>query len=485
MPVFLWTDFLLYLLLAGIGLFVFFAARSKPLREPWLRVFRSRMGMASAVVLLAFAIIGILDSVHFRPLQAQAGEDGQPRYAAQIVSVLDVIAGDLAERTEQTYSAPFATRSYVQQVVTDEAGNTRQIFPRLAHGGAHLEGGSASVPLDVALRGAAGAIQGLIVWLALAALLVLLLSRRRGLPATTRALWHDQTPLRWRAALLTAAVIAALGGAIIELAGHYHVLGTDKVGQDVLLQAVKSIRTGLLIGTLTTLVMLPFALVLGVMAGYFKGWVDDVIQYLYTTLSSIPGVLLIAAAVLMLQVYMENHPELYRTTTERADLRLLFLCMILGITSWTGLCRLLRAETLKLVELDYVQAANALGVGHMRIMARHILPNVMHIVLIQIVLDFSALVLAEAVLSYIGVGVDPSTESWGNMINGARLEMSRDPVVWWPLAAAFFFMLALVLAANLFADVVRDAFDPRLRGGTGDDSHTPDEQQAQSNVGAR
>jgi peptide/nickel transport system permease protein len=102
-------------------------------------------------------------------------------------------------------------------------------------------------------------------------------------------------------------------------------------------------------------------------------------------------------------------------------------------------------------------------VRHAQIMARHIVPNVMHIVLITVVLDFSGLVLAEAVLSYVGVGVDPSMNSWGNMINGARLEMAREPPVWWSLAAAFTFMFGLVLPANLFSDAVRDAFDPRLR----------------------
>ncbi len=107
--------------------------------------------------------------------------------------------------------------------------------------------------------------------------------------------------------------------------------------------------------------------------------------------------------------------------------------------------------------------SSAFGVGPLRIMARHILPNVMHLVLITTVLDFSALVLYEAVLSYVGVGVDPSMASFGGMINLARSEMSRDPVVWWSFAAAFAFMVTLVLAANLLADGVRDAFDPRAR----------------------
>jgi peptide/nickel transport system permease protein len=263
--------------------------------------------------------------------------------------------------------------------------------------------------------------------------------------------------------LITVAVLVLLIVPALMLSPHYHILGTSKVGQDVFYQAIKSIRTGLVIGTLTTLITLPFALLLGIMAGYFRGLIDDVIQYTYTVLNSIPGVLLIAAAVLMTQVYMDTHPELFPTINERADLRLLFLCIILGITSWTGLCRLLRGETLKLREMEYIQSAHALGVSDFRILLRHVLPNVMHIVLIAVVLDFSGLVLAEAVLSYVGVGVDPSMISFGTMINSARLEMAREPMVWWSLAAAFGFMFTLVLFANLFADAVRDAFDPRAR----------------------
>ena len=133
------------------------------------------------------------------------------------------------------------------------------------------------------------------------------------------------------------------------------------------------------------------------------------------------------------------------------------------MTSWTGLCRLLRGETLKLRELDFVHAAQAFGVGPWRIMLRHVLPNVIHIVIITTVLGFSGLVLAEAVLSYVGVGVDPAMNSFGTMINSARLEMAREPIVWWSLAAAFVFMFVLVLSANLFADAVRDALDPRIR----------------------
>jgi peptide/nickel transport system permease protein len=254
--------------------------------------------------------------------------------------------------------------------------------------------------------------------------------------------------------LIAAFVIAET----VILSQSYHIFGTDKTGQDVLYLALKSVRTGLIIGTLTTLIVTPFAILCGILAGYVGGWIDDVIQYVYSTLDSIPEILLIAAAMLIFQVGLREEE-----TIVSADKRLIYLCVIMGITSWTGLCRLIRAEVLKLREVEYVQAADAFGVSRVRIMLQHLVPNVMHIVLISIVLRFSGLVLAEAVLAYVGIGVDPSMQSWGNMINQARLELARDPVVWWNLFAAFIFMLGLVLPANLFGDAVRDALDPRLR----------------------
>ena len=240
-------------------------------------------------------------------------------------------------------------------------------------------------------------------------------------------------------------------------------MGTDKVGVDVFYIALKGLRTAMLIGLLTTLLTLPVGIAMGLAAGYFRGWVDDVIQYIYTTLNSIPSVLLIAATVLMLQVALDANPEAFASSVEKADLRLFFLCAILGLTSWTGLARLIRGEVLKMREQDYILAARASGVSSVKILFSHLLPNLMHLILIAMVMDFSGLVLAEAVLSYVGVGVDPSTFSYGTMINAARLELSRDPVVWWSIVAAFVFMLLLVLSANLFADAVRDAFDPRAR----------------------
>jgi peptide/nickel transport system permease protein len=343
----------------------------------------------------------------------------------------------------------------------------RQIrdYPRLEYGGAHLNDPEIERGYDIVQTIIRASLEALAIWTLAAGLSITLLAChwhmrwREGLKAVV----GGRTELPWQVILGTAGILIGLAVVATHLSSHYHILGTDKVGQDVFYQSLKSIRTGLVIGTLTTLVMLPFAILLGIMAGYFGGRIDDGIQYLYTTLNSIPGVLLIAAAILMTQVYMATHAASFESLEARADMRLLFLCMILGVTSWTGLCRLLRGETLKLREVDYIQAAYAFGVGNLTIIVRHILPNVMHIVLIAVVLDFSSLVLAEAVLSYINIGVDPSMISWGNMINGARLEMAREPIVWWSLVAAFIFMFGLVLSANLFSDAVRDGFDPRLR----------------------
>lgn len=461
MPVVLWSDALLFLLLGVVGVFVRQVRRQDHLRAPWQRVGRSRLGMASVVILATYGVIGVLDSLHFRP--RLPAEPGQPvQYAAEVLSVFDVLAGPLREEVEQTYSAPFATHLFVKKTLTLPDGRVTRDYPRLQYGGAHLRSPDERGE-DIVGRALWGGLLGLSVAVLVWTLAVVWVSRTARLDwsqAWSR-LWREPAFSGGRSALATLTVVLVIGGILLQWAGHYHVLGTDKVGQDVLYLSLKSIRTGLLIGTLTTLIMLPLALFLGVAAGYYGGRTDDLIQYLYTTLNSIPGVLLIAAAVLVAQVYIESNPDLYDTAAARSDLRLVFLCGILGVTSWTGLARLLRGEALKLRELDYIQAARAFGVSRLRILGRHILPNVSHLVLISVVIDFSALVLAEAVLSYVGVGVDPVMASWGNMINGARMELAREPVVWWQLTAAFLFMFTLVLAANLFADSVREAFDPR------------------------
>lgn len=450
----LWSDILIWLLVAaGIG-FGFLIARNPPLLAAWRRVGASRIGMASATILLGFILIGLLDSLHYRV--QLAGEPGQKvRYGIEVLSVLDALAGPLRSRNEKTYSAPFATRLYAKETIDLPGGGTIRDYPRLKHGGKHLQDREDEWVADAGVTAFKAGALAFIGWLGLFGIVAAV--NRNGLAKADAG----NPAFAWDAVLLTLLLMLLTVVPLVWLSGQYHVFGTDKVGQDVLYQILKSVRTGLIIGLVTTLVMLPMAVLLGIVAGYFRGWVDDVIQYVYTVLNSIPGVLLIAAAVLMMQVVIDTHPQWFSTAAERADLRLLALCFILGITSWTGLCRLLRGETLKLRELEYIQAAQAFGVSNWRIIVRHILPNLMHIVIIALVMDFSGLVLAEAVLSYVGIGVDPTMTSFGTMINNARMELGREPVVWWSLAAAFTAMFILVLATNLFADAVRDAFDPR------------------------
>ncbi len=481
LPVILWTDALVSLLFAAVAGLVWYLRRHEHLRAPWWRVAQTPAAMSALVVLAVFILIGLLDSVPFRlALPATPGtpveKPASPKvaYAVEVKSALDLLLAPIANRPERTYSAPLATHAYAKETVEAPAeggkpGKQVREYPRLQYGGAHLRDPQRDWQADVLLTGFRGVALALPLWLLASLMLVAACTPAERVASREfwDAMWRGKTGVPWRAILLTLALLLLLTVPVILLSAHYHVLGTDKVGLDVLYLSLKSVRTALVIGTLTTLVMLPFSVLLGIMAGYLRGVVDDVIQYFYTTLNSIPGVLLIAAAVLVLQVYIETHPDLFPTSAQRADFRLLWLCIILGITSWTGLCRLLRGEALKLRELEYVQAAQAFGVSEWRIMMRHILPNLMHIVLISVVMDFSGLVLAEAVLSYVGVGVDPSMISFGTMINAARLEMGREPMVWWSLASAFAFMLALVLAANVFADAVRDAFDPRVRVGNG------------------
>ncbi|MGO9443635.1 MAG: ABC transporter permease [Thiobacillaceae bacterium] len=459
MPVLLWTDALIWLLVAvGIVIGVY-VLRTPTLRMSWHKVITRPMGMASLVVLIVFVSLGLTDSLHYRARL----DNGQ--YDVEVWSLLDLALKPLKEHTERTYSAPLATRAQAMEAIPGPGGTQIRDFPRLEFGGAYLVDPGRDWAGDVATRVTQGVGLGLLSAFLFAALLTGALAIRWTCDVKTAIQRIARSPAgdpSWHGFLVTVGVVLTLAWILARLAGGYHVLGTDKVGQDVFYQTLKSIRTGLVIGTLSTLVTLPLAIMLGLMAGYFRGWVDDVIQYLYTTLNSIPWVLLVAAAVLITQVFIERYQDLFDSVAARADFRLLALCVIIGLTGWTGLARLIRAETLKVRELDYVTAARAFGLSDVRILLRHVLPNVQHIILISVVMDFSGLVLAEAVLSYVGVGVDPVMNSWGNMINAARLELAREPVVWWPLAAAFVFMFALVLAANLFADAVRDAFDPRI-----------------------
>jgi peptide/nickel transport system permease protein len=222
-----------------------------------------------------------------------------------------------------------------------------------------------------------------------------------------------------------------------------HLFGTDALGKDTLVQTLRACRTALIIGGLTSAIYIPVGALLGIMAGYFRRWVDDIIQYVYSVIASIPEILLLVSILLVLGKSLTN------------------MSIALGVTSWVGLCRLLRGETMRQSERAYVTAARAIGQSHWRIITRHLLPNVMHLVLINFVLGFSGLVLAEAILSYLGVGAPVGTASWGAMIDSARNELSREPQVWWNITAATAALFFLVLSLNLFGDALRRAFDPK------------------------
>ncbi len=221
-----------------------------------------------------------------------------------------------------------------------------------------------------------------------------------------------------------------------------HLLGTDLLGNDVLYRTMKGIRVALLIGGFTSLIVIPIALLFGVSAGFFGGRIDDVVFFVMTVLASVPSLLLLIALIMVL------------------GNGTLQVCVALGVTGWVSFCRMTRGETLKIREADYVQAARALGVSDRRIILDHIVPNLIHLIVITFALLFTALVLSETILSYLGVGVDGS---WGQMIDQARNELSRAPIIWWNITGASVALFTLVLAVNLIADALRDITDPRTR----------------------
>jgi peptide/nickel transport system permease protein len=235
------------------------------------------------------------------------------------------------------------------------------------------------------------------------------------------------------------ASVEFVGGADLSQPGS-HLLGTDLLGRDVLYRTLKGARVALMIGGLTSLMAIPLALLFGVPAGYRGGRLDDVVFFVMSTLASMPGLLLLIALVMVLG----------KSTAS--------VCFAMAITGWVGFCRLARGETMKLRELDYVTAARALGVPETQIILRHILPNLAHLIIITFVLMFSGLVLSEAVLAWLGIGIEGS---WGQMIDQARNELSRDPVIWWNISAAGFALFSLILAINFVGDALRDIFDPR------------------------
>lgn len=444
------TDLCLLTVLFVSTLMLLWQLRIAENRVLLARIFEKPFALSAGIILAFFVTIGTLDSIRLNALQDSK--------ATSSISLLDKILSPLDTLYEKTYSAPLALTLYTPEIVMTSGSKPGSLMVKQVHFKLTYP------PLWVKNNHMVYALIGENALIALGLSLTIVFLA--GLILWGIRLFFYSSGLRKKSkrplliGLGTFFICVFLVIFTYKVSRYVHLFGTGKIGQDIFYYTVKSIRTGLIIGLLTTIFMLPLAIILGISSGYFGGLVDDFIQYLYTTLSSIPGILLITASVLSLQTYMTNHPQYFATLETAHDVRLLALCFILGLTSWTSLCRLLRAETLKLREMDFVQAAIALGSSNAFILRKHLLPNVLPIVMITVVLDFSFLVLAEALLAYVGVGVSPMTISWGNMINSARLELAKDPIVWWPVLATFIFMFTLVLSANLFADAVRDALDP-------------------------
>jgi len=222
-------------------------------------------------------------------------------------------------------------------------------------------------------------------------------------------------------------------------------LGTNLEGQNVLSVLLHGLKWAFVIGLVTSLIAIPIAVFFGALGGYFGGIVDDIVVWIYSTFASIPQLLLLIALL---------------TFMERSMLNVL---IVIGVTTWVELCRLVRAEFFKHKEREYVIAARALGQSHARIIFRHILPNVTHIIIITFTLRFVQAVSLEVFLSYVGIGVDPSTATWGQVISAAKEELARQPSIWWPLTGATLFLFILSLAFSVFGDSMRDALDPKLR----------------------
>ena len=221
-------------------------------------------------------------------------------------------------------------------------------------------------------------------------------------------------------------------------------LGSDNLGRDVLARVVQGVRIAFHVGIVTSLIALPLGVVLGCLGGYFGGRIDSMVNWLCATVASMPGLLFILAVAMVVGQGLTG------------------LYLGIGLTTWVGVCRNVRAETIKHRDRAYVQAAQVLGYSHVRILFRHILPNVFHIVLICFSLRFPSAVATEVFVSFLGIGVQ-NEPSWGVMINNARLRLWQG--VWWEMAFVSVAIFALVMSFNVLADALRDELDPALRTG--------------------
>ncbi len=220
------------------------------------------------------------------------------------------------------------------------------------------------------------------------------------------------------------------------------IFGTDIFGRSVFYKVIHGTRIAMSVGLVSSLISVPIGIALGALAGYFGGWVDDLIVWFYTTLSSIPNIMLLIAITFVLGKGLTS------------------IYVALGATAWVGLTRVIRGEFIKHKSRDYVVAAESLGAGHSSRIFKHILPNVFHFVIINLSFQFMGAIKSEVILSFLGLGVQ-GQPSWGVMIDDAKLELARG--VWWQLAGATTAMFFVILAFNILGDALRDALDPKIK----------------------
>jgi len=227
-----------------------------------------------------------------------------------------------------------------------------------------------------------------------------------------------------------------------------HWMGTDALGRDVMQRVVQGAKIAFQVGVITSLIAISIGVLLGCLAGYYGGWVDDVVVWLYSTFACMPTLLFILAIAM------------------KVGQGLWGIYLGIGLTTWVGLCRLVRGEVMRHKERAYVQAARAVGLGNIRIVFRHILPNILHLIIISFSLRFPAAIGTEVIMSFLGIGVQDQP-SWGIMISNARLRLWHG--VWWEMGFTTLAVFLVVLAFNLLGDALRDAMDPRLRNQSASD----------------
>lgn len=231
-------------------------------------------------------------------------------------------------------------------------------------------------------------------------------------------------------------------GNLIPAQRHTYLLGSDNLGRDVGARLIQGARIAFHVGIITSLIAIPLGVLLGCLGGYFGGKIDSLVVWLCATVSAMPGLLFILAIAMIV------------------GKGLFGIYLGIGLTTWVSVCRNIRAEVMKHRSRAYVQAAQVLGYSHPRILFCHILPNVMHIVLIAFSIRFPGAVATEVLISFLGIGVQ-GEPSWGIMINNARARLWQG--IWWELTFVSIAIFLLVLIFNRLADALRDVFDPALR----------------------